>query len=74
MTAEKEKEKTKEELITELRSDKLQLQQQVAQLGELLKLQAQKEEKKAEEVKPGKTLNWYHCKKLDNDDRLDESV
>ncbi|CAJ1078832.1 alpha-1%2C6-mannosylglycoprotein 6-beta-N-acetylglucosaminyltransferase A-like [Xyrichtys novacula] len=51
MEAEKEKGKVREEMIKELRSDKLQLQQQVAQLEELLKLQAQQKEPKVQQVK-----------------------
>ncbi|XP_070770375.1 alpha-1,6-mannosylglycoprotein 6-beta-N-acetylglucosaminyltransferase A-like isoform X2 [Enoplosus armatus] len=50
MEAEKEKGQMREEMIKELRSDKLQLQQQVAHLDELLKLQAQKDEKKVQQV------------------------
>ncbi|XP_074551428.1 alpha-1,6-mannosylglycoprotein 6-beta-N-acetylglucosaminyltransferase A-like [Halichoeres trimaculatus] len=53
MMARIEKEKTREEMIKELRSDKLLLQEQVAQLRELLKLQAQKERNPVPQVKPG---------------------
>lgn len=52
MIAEKEKEKTREEIIRELRSDKLKLQQLVAQLRELLTLQKQKGEEKVQQDKP----------------------
>ncbi|XP_034549996.1 alpha-1,6-mannosylglycoprotein 6-beta-N-acetylglucosaminyltransferase A-like [Notolabrus celidotus] len=51
MEAEKVKGQTREEMIIELRSDKLQLQQQLAKLEELLKLQAQREEKKVQQLK-----------------------
>ncbi|KAM9346889.1 alpha-1,6-mannosylglycoprotein 6-beta-N-acetylglucosaminyltransferase A-like [Symphorus nematophorus] len=51
MEAEKEKGQLKEEIINELHADKLQLQQQVAHLEELLKLQAEKEERKVQQVK-----------------------
>ena len=43
MEAEKDKEKLREKMVEELRSDKVQLQQQVAHLEELLRLQTMKE-------------------------------
>lgn len=43
----------KNNIIEELRSDKLRLQQKVAYLEELLKRQATKEEKQVQQVKPG---------------------
>ncbi|XP_041806295.1 alpha-1,6-mannosylglycoprotein 6-beta-N-acetylglucosaminyltransferase A-like [Chelmon rostratus] len=49
--AEKEKEQMKDDMIKELRSDKLQLQQEVTRLGDLLKLQMATEEKKCQNVK-----------------------
>ncbi|XP_029315211.1 alpha-1,6-mannosylglycoprotein 6-beta-N-acetylglucosaminyltransferase A-like [Cottoperca gobio] len=46
LDSEKEKGQLKDEMISKLHSDKLQLQQQVAHIEELLKQQAEKEEKK----------------------------
>lgn len=43
-----------EDMIKELRSEKLQLQQQVVNLKEMLKLQAEKEQTRLQQVKPGK--------------------
>lgn len=58
MEAEKEKGQMRDETIKELRSDKIQLQQQVAHLEELLKLQA-------EQGKTGKiTLDQIMCRIL----------
>ncbi len=54
MEADKEKRQIWDEMIKELRSDKLHLQQQVAHLEELLKLQTQKEEKKVQQAQSGK--------------------
>ncbi|XP_076602989.1 alpha-1,6-mannosylglycoprotein 6-beta-N-acetylglucosaminyltransferase A-like isoform X1 [Chaetodon auriga] len=42
----------RDEMIKELRSDKIHLQQEVARLGELLKKQMEREEKKLTNVKP----------------------
>ena len=47
-----------EDMIKELRSEKLQLQQQVVNLKEMLKLQAEKEQTRLQQVKPGKIT--YH--------------
>lgn len=51
----KEVEKTqlKNELIERLRSDTLQLQQQVIRLEELLKMNEKGEEKQSQQVQPG---------------------
>lgn len=43
MEAEKEKGRMRDEMIKELRSDKLRLQEQVVHLEELLKLKAEKD-------------------------------
>ncbi|XP_071328726.1 alpha-1,6-mannosylglycoprotein 6-beta-N-acetylglucosaminyltransferase A-like [Trachinotus anak] len=51
MEAEEKKGQMKNEMIEELRSDKLHLQQQVAQLEELLKLQMEKREKTDQQAK-----------------------
>ncbi|XP_068428895.1 alpha-1,6-mannosylglycoprotein 6-beta-N-acetylglucosaminyltransferase A-like [Clinocottus analis] len=51
LEAEKEKEGLKDEMIKDLRTDKLQLQQQVAHMDTLLKLQEEKEKKEEEEQK-----------------------
>lgn len=65
MEAEKEKGQMRDEMIKELRSDKLQLQQQVANLDELLKVLAGKEEKNHHQVKSGKsTLDQIKCRIL----------
>ncbi|XP_054603030.1 alpha-1,6-mannosylglycoprotein 6-beta-N-acetylglucosaminyltransferase A isoform X2 [Nothobranchius furzeri] len=52
MEAEKAKGQSKDEMIKELRSDKLQLLQQVTRLEELLKLQMNKAETKSEDEIP----------------------
>ncbi|XP_059199284.1 alpha-1,6-mannosylglycoprotein 6-beta-N-acetylglucosaminyltransferase A-like [Centropristis striata] len=52
MEAQKEKERLRKELIEVLRTDKLQLQQQLAHTEELLKLQ----EEKIQQVKPGNEI------------------
>ncbi|XP_054471699.1 alpha-1,6-mannosylglycoprotein 6-beta-N-acetylglucosaminyltransferase A-like [Anoplopoma fimbria] len=71
MEAEKEKEKLKDEMIKNLRSDKLQLQHQVSFVEKLLKPKEEKEEKKVktdEQIKgdencPLPPLDGYpHCK------------
>ncbi|XP_070694569.1 alpha-1,6-mannosylglycoprotein 6-beta-N-acetylglucosaminyltransferase A-like [Pempheris klunzingeri] len=73
MEAEKEKGQMRDEMIKELRSDKLQLQQQVANLDKRLKLQAEKGERKEknepddqikeEENCPLPPMDGYpHCK------------
>ncbi|XP_056245621.1 alpha-1,6-mannosylglycoprotein 6-beta-N-acetylglucosaminyltransferase A-like [Seriola aureovittata] len=51
METEKEKGKMRNEMIKELRSDKVHLQQQVAYLEELLKLQAENREKTIQQAK-----------------------
>ncbi|XP_049905860.1 alpha-1,6-mannosylglycoprotein 6-beta-N-acetylglucosaminyltransferase A-like [Epinephelus moara] len=55
MEAEKEKEKMRDEMIKELRSEKLHLQQHVAQVEKLLKLQAEK----VKSVSPPPPLKSY---------------
>ncbi|XP_042350899.1 alpha-1,6-mannosylglycoprotein 6-beta-N-acetylglucosaminyltransferase A-like [Plectropomus leopardus] len=59
MEAEKEKGQLRDEMIKELRSEKIQLQQQVAHGEELLKLQAEKEEKKLKSASPPPPLRDY---------------
>ncbi|XP_060909771.1 alpha-1,6-mannosylglycoprotein 6-beta-N-acetylglucosaminyltransferase A-like [Labrus mixtus] len=56
MEAEKEKGRMREDMIKELRSHKLLLQQYVDKLEELLKLQAQKQEHKVQLVKSDELL------------------
>ncbi len=51
MEAEKKKSQLRDEMIKTLSSDKLKLQQEVTHLGDLLKQQAEREEKRAQEVK-----------------------
>ncbi|KAM6979069.1 alpha-1,6-mannosylglycoprotein 6-beta-N-acetylglucosaminyltransferase A-like isoform 1-T2 [Tautogolabrus adspersus] len=51
MEAEKEKGRMREDMIKELRSDKLVLQQHVVKLEELLKMQAEKAENKVQPIK-----------------------
>ncbi|XP_078119403.1 alpha-1,6-mannosylglycoprotein 6-beta-N-acetylglucosaminyltransferase A-like [Sander vitreus] len=51
MEAEKEKEQLRDEMLKELRSDKLHLQQQVAHMEKHLKLQAEKEENNVQQGK-----------------------
>lgn len=60
MEAEKAKGQLRDDLINELRLDKLQLRQQVTQLEELLKIQMEKQEPK-QETKPG-SFNLKLCK------------
>lgn len=54
MEAEKAKGQQREELISELRSDKLQLHQQLTQMEELLKLQMEKKPEQKPEIKQGR--------------------
>lgn len=54
MEAEKAKGQQREELITELRSDKLQLRRQLTQMEELLKLQMEKKQEQKRELKQGR--------------------
>ncbi|XP_026232111.1 alpha-1,6-mannosylglycoprotein 6-beta-N-acetylglucosaminyltransferase A-like isoform X2 [Anabas testudineus] len=51
MEAEKEKGRMRDEMIKELRSDKLRLQEQVVHLEELLKLKAEKDVQSDEQIK-----------------------
>ncbi|XP_013880322.1 alpha-1,6-mannosylglycoprotein 6-beta-N-acetylglucosaminyltransferase A [Austrofundulus limnaeus] len=53
MEAEKAKGQQREELISELRSDKVQLRRQLTQMEELLKLQMEKRQDQKREVKQG---------------------
>lgn len=53
MEAEKAKGQLKEDLINELRLDKLQLRQQVTQLEDLLKIQMEKKHEPKQEKTPG---------------------
>ncbi|XP_039673109.1 alpha-1,6-mannosylglycoprotein 6-beta-N-acetylglucosaminyltransferase A-like [Perca fluviatilis] len=53
MEVEKEKGQLRDEMLKELRSDKLHLQQQVAHMEKHLQLQAEKEEKNVQQVKSG---------------------
>lgn len=65
MEAEKGEAKMKDEMIKELRADKLHLQQQVTHLEELLKMHVEREEKASQPVKSGKGVRfspafWTH--------------
>ncbi|KAI9536005.1 hypothetical protein NQZ68_038412 [Dissostichus eleginoides] len=57
MEAEKVKGQLKDEMIKEMHLNKIQLQQHVAHMEELLKLQLEKEEKKIQQLKSGKITN-----------------
>lgn len=60
MEAEKAKSQLREDLINELRLDKLQLRQQVTQLEDLLKMQMEKKQEPKQEKNPGEfNLNSY---------------
>ncbi|KAL6101237.1 uncharacterized protein ACO6RY_08203 [Pungitius sinensis] len=65
MEAEKEKERLKDEIIEALRSDKLQLHQQLALMGKLVELKAVKEEKEVETAEDSCSLppldGFPHC-------------
>lgn len=65
MEAEKDKGKLREEMVEELRSDKVRLQQQVAHLEELLRLQTMKEL-----MRDGKEIKIYRERRMTTEEEL----
>lgn len=65
MEAEKDKGKLREEMVEELRSDKVRLQQQVAHMEELLRLQTMKEL-----MRDGKEIKIYRERRMTTEEEL----